>query len=302
MSHDDPSAPQDISEVATHFRKLWDALTISGGQPRAEDERRMLIDRARDALDRSLERLEDGPPPLFIADTFAVQNTLYEGERTHIHCLCHRDLGTDFVLKTLSPIYADDAHARDLFLREARLHLSLADPHIVTAHMLLRLPDGRPGLILEKMDGGSLAKLLARKSEVPLRAIHSATQAVLLAVKATHTTGLVHCDITPSNLLLASDDLTSIKLGDFGIALPNGENHASLGLARAGSSVDGHAEPSADLRQCGDIVSLLLQHRSDDGPSANPLKTLAAALGSEITDATEALRRLQSMGPPAQAG
>lgn len=104
---------------------------------------------------------------------------------------------------------------------------------IATTQMALRLPDGRPALVLEWLPE-SLARRLETGKPFALGEIRLLLEGLLRGLGAIHAQGLVHADIAPDNLLLESGDLSRPKIADFGIAVESGRRHADLGLARAG--------------------------------------------------------------------
>lgn len=104
---------------------------------------------------------------------------------------------------------------RDAFLRferEAKALRQLQHPTIVTLYEFLG--DG-PAMILEWMNGGSLADLMQREVFAPARAIEIAC-ALLTALGQAHRVGILHRDVKPSNVLF--DDVGTPKLADFGAA------------------------------------------------------------------------------------
>ena len=77
------------------------------------------------------------------------------------------------------------------------------------------LPDGRPYLVMERCDGGSLAQVLEREELSAAQAVSIVT-AVSSALGAAHEAGVLHRDIKPGNILI--DAYGSPRLSDFGLA------------------------------------------------------------------------------------
>ena len=101
--------------------------------------------------------------------------------------------------------------------REAKVLAKLAHPSIV---MLLdhgRTPSGRPFMVLEHVDGFTLAELLAKRPRGlgPEVALAIASE-VGAALDHAHRRGVVHRDVAPTNVLLSRDG--AVKLIDFGQA------------------------------------------------------------------------------------
>jgi eukaryotic-like serine/threonine-protein kinase len=132
------------------------------------------------------------------------------------------------VVKRLLPHFAQDAEGRTMFEREARLHASVQHENVVTVFGSGTAEDGEPYLAMELVDGCDAYRLLRRlaQQQVPLSikvAVHVARE-VLRALASVHSAqdkggvplGIIHRDVTPSNLYLARDG--AVKLGDFGIA------------------------------------------------------------------------------------
>jgi hypothetical protein len=111
-------------------------------------------------------------------------------------------------------VEASDPAARQRFLREARTAAGFSHPHAVAVFDAGE-DAGVLFLVMELVDGPSLARLLAGGPLAVDRAVRIASQ-VLAALEAAHLSGVVHRDVKPANVLLtASGDA---KLADFGIA------------------------------------------------------------------------------------
>ena len=120
-------------------------------------------------------------------------------------------------LKVLSPDFDAGRRGRVWFEREARALSKLSHPHICTVHDIGYAEiEGRqvPFLVMELLDGGTLAARLARGA-VPL--VESITQAMDIAdaLATAHDQGVVHRDLKPANVMVTK---SGVKLLDFGLA------------------------------------------------------------------------------------
>jgi eukaryotic-like serine/threonine-protein kinase len=124
--------------------------------------------------------------------------------------------GTTVALKRLHPGLAIDRPARTRFRREVAA--ARAVRHAAAVRILDAGVDGEvPWLVMEHVPGGSLADRL-REGALPLAEATAIGADVASALAALHAAGLVHRDVTPSNILLPPGG--GARLGDFGIARP----------------------------------------------------------------------------------
>lgn len=140
---------------------------------------------------------------------------------------------------------AEEAHGRrDRTLREARAVAQLSHPHIIVVHDVVE--DGeRPCIVMELIDGGSLADRIAAEGPLPPREAARIAVALLGALRAAHAAGVLHRDIKPANVLLERDS-DRVVLTDFGIAQIAG----ATTLTETGSFV-GSPEYTAPERMSG---------------------------------------------------
>src|SRR5215468_1953714 len=169
-------------------------------------------------------------------------------------------LGRAVAVKLLRPEYAGHAETLARFRAEARHAAQLAHPGIVRVYDYgLAGPEGVPFLVMELVEGPSLAELAAHGPLGPARVLDMIAQ-VAAALTAAHAAGLVHRDIKPANLLLAPDG--AVKITDFGIAHAAG----SAPLTRTGTlpgtpgylaperALGGSARPASDLYSLGVVA------------------------------------------------
>jgi len=102
-------------------------------------------------------------------------------------------------------------------VREAQHAAQLRDhPNIVTVHDAFEY-DGSPWIVMQYVDGHSLADELRQHGRRPIDQVTRIAEAVLSALDAAHKADIVHRDVKPANVLLAADG--QVLLTDFGIAV-----------------------------------------------------------------------------------
>ncbi|GAA1638607.1 serine/threonine protein kinase [Actinoplanes couchii] len=159
-------------------------------------------------------------------------------------------------------------HARDLNFRarfRSEVNRARAVPAFCTAEVLDADPDHEtPYLVVEYIDGPSLADVL--RDQGPLRGgnLHSVAVGVASALVAIHSAGIVHRDLKPANVLFA---LGSPKVIDFGIAkaLEATSHHTRpqemvgtlsyMAPERFGADAELALTPAADIFAWGAVVA-----------------------------------------------
>ena len=155
-----------------------------------------------------------------IAESYRLVRLLGEGGMGAVYEAEHLRVPRRFAVKILKP---EIAHNRDMFerfRREAEIASASGHEHIVEVTDFNVLPDGAPYMILEYLEGETIAQRISRKGrftlDETLRIIEMATS----ALEAVHARGIVHRDLKPQNLFLTKrgkrDDF--LKVLDFGIS------------------------------------------------------------------------------------
>ncbi|MFG3252241.1 serine/threonine-protein kinase [Streptomyces sp. NPDC048172] len=109
---------------------------------------------------------------------------------------------------------------RERTLREARAVAQLGHPNILVLHDVVE-QDGRPWIVMELIDGRSLAERVAADGTLEPREAARVGLALLGALRAAHGRGVQHRDIKPANVLLEAESGRTV-LTDFGIASVSG--------------------------------------------------------------------------------
>src|SRR5215472_11796219 len=112
-------------------------------------------------------------------------------------------LNRDVALKVLPDAFAADADRLARLRREAQVLASLNHPNIGAIYGFEE-SDGADALVLEFVDGPTLADLLARRP-MPIEDALAAARQIAEAIAAAHERGIVHRDLKPANIKLRPD-------------------------------------------------------------------------------------------------
>jgi len=134
-------------------------------------------------------------------------------------------LDRDVAVKVLHAHLAEDDDLRDRFRAEARAAAGLLHPNIV--NVFDSGTDGLPFIVMEYVDGPSLREVLSARGRLSVREVLTVLEPVCAGLTRAHRAGLVHRDVKPENVLVASDG--TVKVADFGIARAVTEAGAAFG-------------------------------------------------------------------------
>ncbi|MFC5745004.1 WD40 repeat domain-containing serine/threonine protein kinase [Actinomadura rugatobispora] len=134
------------------------------------------------------------------------------------------DLDRTVAIKELRLPEQVEAEERQVFYarmeREARAAARLKHPGIITVYDRVAGEDGRPWIVMEYIEGGSLHDLLTERERLPVGEVAQIGVQMLDALRLAHGQGIVHRDIKPANVLLEG---RRVVLTDFGIAALDGD-------------------------------------------------------------------------------
>src|SRR3954447_1315379 len=199
-------------------------------------------------------------------ERYELEDRLGHGGMATVYSARDLKLDRQVAIKLLADNFAGDDEVRKRFSREARLAAKLDHPNIVQVFDVGE-DDGRPFIVMEQVEGGTLGDRLEgrRRSMARAEALRLLCQ-LCEGLGHAHAKKLVHRDIKPQNLLLRSSD-GCLKITDFGIARVAEE---TTRLTQAGKVIgterymapeqlsDGKITPAVDVYACGVVADELL--------------------------------------------
>ena len=144
---------------------------------------------------------------------YEIESPIGAGGMGEVYLARDTRLDRAVAIKVLPPQLAENALRRERFEREARAVSALTHPHIC-ALFDVGEEDGLSFLVMEHLDGESLADRLARGA-LPLDQVLKVGAQVASALDRAHRAGIVHRDLKPGNVMLTK---AGAKLLDFGLA------------------------------------------------------------------------------------
>ncbi len=157
-----------------------------------------------------------------VSERYEERDELGRGAMGRIVLAWDKDLRREVALKSLLPALADQPEARERFVREARLG-ALDHPSIVQVHELAADADGRPFLVMRRLEGRTLREILLerRRGSPDQTRIWSRTRLLgsfvqlCMAVAYAHDRGVLHRDLKPDNVMIG--DYGELQLLDWGV-------------------------------------------------------------------------------------
>lgn len=149
----------------------------------------------------------------------------------------------------------DEIHEQ--FKLEVRASTRVLHPNLITVFMAGLTHDGRPAIAMEFVPGDPLEHYLQRSTPLSTQELRC-LRCVVDGLAALHRGGIVHRDITPSNIIVFRDHSGQLqaKLLDFGIAALQIGNARAVGTPRfaAPEQIQGQALPASDMYAVGSIL------------------------------------------------
>ncbi|MEJ7729589.1 MAG: protein kinase [Polyangiaceae bacterium] len=150
---------------------------------------------------------------------YQVVSCVGSGGAAEVYQAIHLGLKKRVALKVLRSHLSGRQDVRARFLREGELAARIQHPNVVDI-IDVGACEGIPFIVMEYLEGETLADLLRRQPRLEVQHVVHIMLPVLAAVAAGHDRGVVHRDLKPGNIFLATDGRrrTMPKVLDFGIS------------------------------------------------------------------------------------
>jgi serine/threonine protein kinase len=154
-----------------------------------------------------------------LSGRYLVTRKVGQGGMGAVYEATHTLIGKRVAVKVLLEKYAQREAIVKRLKQEAQLASSIGNEHIIDITDFGSTEDGRTFVVMEFLEGESLAECLAREPKLSEQRILRIVQQATSALAAAHAKGIVHRDIKPENLfLLRRKEQDFVKVVDFGIS------------------------------------------------------------------------------------
>ncbi len=197
-----PQAPATIE---------FEADTTSSLPPPKKDAAKVPV--GSDSSETEEEILKAGA----MCGEYKVQERIGAGGMGSVYRGLHSRIGKKVAIKVLARKLSADVSIVQRFVTEARAVNQIGHVNIVDIFADGMLPDGRPYLVMELLEGQTLKERIFNQPRPTMREAIEIMTAVCSALSAAHDQQIVHRDLKPDNIFISRVGST-VKLLDFGIA------------------------------------------------------------------------------------
>ncbi|HET9989952.1 MAG TPA: serine/threonine-protein kinase, partial [Kofleriaceae bacterium] len=169
-----------------------------------------------------------------LAGEYRIEHKIGEGGMGTVYGARHTLIGKRAAIKVIRSELSANPNAIDRFVLEAQSVNKIGHPNIVDVFGFGQLDDGRRFFVMEWLQGESLRARLTRP--LSSRDALEIFEDIAKALEAAHQAGVVHRDMKPDNVFLATGhgEKPIVKLLDFGLAKLSGPSEARIDRTRTG--------------------------------------------------------------------
>ncbi len=174
-------------------------------------------------------------PGSVLQDTYEIKSLLGEGGMGATFRGLNRASGHEVAIKVMTPSFAKNKKAVDLFRREANLLRTVRSDAVVRFETSMLDKDGRLFLVMEFVPGHPLAHYLKKGARLSSDDVLKLGLRLSQGLEAIHKLGIVHRDVAPDNVMISHEDINQAKFIDFGLASDSvGTDKSIIGDSFAG--------------------------------------------------------------------
>lgn len=201
---------------------------------------------------------------------FEVERRIGVGGFASVYAAVDPDLKGKVAIKVLAENHSADIEVRKRFVAEARVARRMGSDRLIGVFDLGETDDGRPYVVMELADRGTLRSRLTRIGQPSADSLRRLISELGACMAAIHDKGVVHRDIKPTNLLLRSvsgesdiiplhliEDDERLLLADFGLArdISAGASAITVGGGTVGYMAPEQADPRGKADYRADIYA-----------------------------------------------
>ena len=238
-------------------------------------------------------------PGSVLAEKYRVEKEIGRGGFGIVLRARHLRLGQTVAIKILTegmygPEWASDV---ERFRREAQATAALKTEHVVRLLDVDVLPDGRPYMVMEYLEGETLHVATYRRGPLSVEEAVDTSMQILAALAEAHSVGIVHRDLKPPNIFLQriTQGATLVKILDFGVSKVGAEHGGDRPLTRTGAVLGTFAymapeqlrdakrvDGRADLWSVGHMLYEAFTKLTPFGPITSPLIATAILANAPV--------------------
>jgi len=173
----------------------------------------------------------------FLSQRYELLTFLGKGGMSEVWKARHIHLDKLFAVKLLHKNLTEKGEFVARFKQEAQISSKLNHPNICGVSDFGFTEEGTPFIVMEYLEGESLATILKRTERLPIGASLSILRQTVSGLQAAHEISVVHRDIKPGNIFILKDKsgARSVKVLDFGISKMLSGKKGDLGLTTTGT-------------------------------------------------------------------